>query len=429
MTMRKQIFIGALLLVTAASLHAQVTLERCVELAQENYPLIQKYGLINRTQEINLSDINKGWLPQIGVYGQGTVQNAVPSFPDALSDMMSQMGTDMSGLGKLQYKVGVDVSQTIWDGGVSKSRREIARADNAERHATLDVQLYSIRERVENLFFGVLLIDEQIKQTQATQSLLQSNLDRLRAMKSNGTAMQSDVDMVEAQYLAISQQLIQAQSNSQSYRRMLGIFTGMDMTGQQLEMPDAKMPDNLTTNRPELALFDAQARTNTAQLGNIRSSLMPKIGLFAQAYYGYPGFDNFKSMMNRDLSFNVLAGVKVSWNIGSFYTKKNSERRLQLAAETIASDRDVFLFNTSLQTQSQTDRISELLDIMKEDSRIVELRANVRKAAESQLENGVIDATALLTKITDENQARLTSSYHEIQLIQSIYQLKNTLNR
>lgn len=429
MTMRKRIFIGALLLVTAASLHAQVTLERCVELAQKNYPLIQKYDLINRTQEINLSDINKGWLPQIGVYGQGTVQNAVPSFPDALSDMMSQMGTDMSGLCKLQYKVGVDVSQTIWDGGVSKSRREIARADNAERQATLDVQLYSIRERVENLFFGVLLIDEQIKQTQATQSLLQSNLDRLRAMKSNGTAMQSDVDMVEAQYLAISQQLIQAQSNSQSYRRMLGIFTGMDMTVQQFEMPDAKMPDNLTPNRPELALFDAQARTNTAQLGNIRSSLMPKIGLFAQAYYGYPGFDNFKSMMNRDLSFNVLAGVKVSWNIGSFYTKKNSERRLQLAAETIAADRDVFLFNTSLQTQSQTDRISELRDIMKEDFRIVELRANVRKAAESQLENGVIDATALLTKITDENQARLTSSYHEIQLIQSIYQLKNTLNR
>lgn len=429
MTIRKRIFIGALLLITAGSLHAQVTLERCVELAQENYPLIKKYDLIDRTQEINLSDINKGWLPQIGVYGQGTVQNAVPSFPDALSDMMIQMGTDMSGLGKLQYKVGVDVSQTIWDGGVSKSRREIARADSEERQATLDVQLYSIRERVENLFFGVLLIDEQIKQTQATQSLLQSNLDRLRAMKSNGTAMQSDVDMVEAQYLAISQQLIQAQSNSQSYRRMLGIFTGMDMTGQQLEMPDAKIPDNLTPNRPELALFDAQARTNTAQLGNIRSSLMPKIGLFAQAYYGYPGFDNFKSMMNRDLSFNVLAGVKVSWNIGSFYTKKNCERRLQLAAETIAADRDVFLFNTSLQTQSQTDRISELRDIMNDDSRIVELRANVRKAAESQLENGVIDATALLTKITDENQARLTSSYHEIQLIQSIYQLKNTLNR
>lgn len=427
--MTKRFFLGGLLLFVATALHAQVTLEQCVQYAQENYPLIKKYGLLDRTSEISLSDINKGWLPQIGVYGQGTVQNAVPSFPDALSDMMSQMGTDMSGLGKLQYKIGIDLNQTIWDGGVSKSQREIVRADNAERQAALDVQLYAIRERVENLFFGVLLIDEQIKQTQATQSLLQSNLGRLKAMKANGTAMQSDVDMVEAQYLAVSQQLIQAQNTSRSYRRMLEIFTGMEIASQHLEKPNANMPENMAVNRPELQLFDAQTQANAAQSGSIKASLMPKIGLFAQAYYGYPGFDNFKSMMNRDLSFNVLAGVKVSWNIGSFYTKKNRERKLQVTSESISADRDLFLFNTSLQTQSQTDRISELESIMREDTRIVELRSNVRRAAESQLENGVIDATALLTKITDENQARLASSYHEIQLIQSIYQLKYTLNR
>lgn len=156
---------------------------------------------------------------------------------------------------------------------------------------------------------------------------------------------------------------------------------------------------------------------------------MPKIGLFAQAYYGYPGFDNFKSMMNRDLSFNVLAGIKVSWNIGSLYTKKNSEQKIRIASDNIAADRDLFLFNTSLQTQQQVDRVNEIGNVMKEDARIVRLRANVRRAAESQLENGVIDATALLAKITEENQARLSATYHEIQLIQSIYQLKYTLNR
>ena len=156
---------------------------------------------------------------------------------------------------------------------------------------------------------------------------------------------------------------------------------------------------------------------------------MPKIGLFAQAYYGYPGFDYFKSMMSRDLSFNVLAGVKVSWNIGSFYTKSNREQKLKLSGEGIVNDRDVFLFNTGLETQAQADAIEEYKALMAEDSRIVDLRANVRRAAESQLENGVIDATALLTKITDENQARLNAAYHEIQMIQSIYKLKYVLNR
>lgn len=408
---------------------ADVTVEQCVALAQENYPLIQKYDLLRQSRQIDLSDINKSWLPQIGIYAQGTVQNAVPSFPDALSNVLDQMGTDMKGLGKLQYKVGVDLNQTIWDGGSSKASRTIAESENAQQEAALDVELYAVRERVENLFFGIMLVEEQIKQAELTLTLLESNLAMLRSMKTNGTATQSDVDMVEAQFLTVQQQITQARSISDSNRRLLGIFTGTDMSDEKLTKPSSSMPSELISARPELALFDARIKNNDARLGSIKSSVMPRIGLFAQAYYGYPGYDYFKSMMNRDMSFNVLAGVKVSWNIGSFYTKKNSERKLRLANDGIVADREVFLFNTNLQTSSQTAHISELEDIMKEDSRIVELRANVRRSAESQLRNGVIDATALLTKITDENQARLTSSYHEIQLIQSIYQLKYILNR
>ena len=133
--------------------------------------------------------------------------------------------------------------------------------------------------------------------------------------------------------------------------------------------------------------------------------------------------------MNRDPSVNLLAGVKVAWNIGAFYTQKNKRQKLRLASDRIAVERDVFLFNTDLKTRSQLDRIDELKVVMKENDRIVQLRENVRKAAESQLDNGVIDATDLLTKLTDEKQARLTAAYHEIQLLQSIYQLKHTLNR
>lgn len=408
---------------------ADVTVEQCVALAQENYPLIQKYDLLRQSRQIDLSDINKSWLPQIGIYAQGTVQNAVPSFPDALSNVLDQMGTDMKGLGKLQYKVGVDLNQTIWDGGSSKASRTIAESENAQQEAALDVELYAVRERVENLFFGIMLVEEQIKQAELTLTLLESNLAMLRSMKTNGTATQSDVDMVEAQFLTVQQQITQARSISDSNRRLLGIFTGTDMSDEKLTKPSSSMPSELISARPELALFDARIKNNDARLVSIKSSVMPRIGLFAQAYYGYPGYDYFKSMMNRDMSFNVLAGVKVSWNIGSFYTKKNSERKLRLANDDIVADREVFLFNSNLQTSSQTAHISELEGIMKEDSRIVELRANVRRSAESQLRNGVIDATALLTKITDENQARLTSSYHEIQLIQSIYQLKYILNR
>ena len=421
----------SLVLVSAACVAAaaQITLEECRTLAAGNYPLIHRYRLLEGMHKIDLSDINKSWLPQIGVYGQATVQNVVPALPEMLSEMLQEKGFEYPGLSKAQYKAGIDLSQTVWDGGVSKSRLGVERALDEERRSSLEVQMYAINERVDNLYFSILLIEEQICQTELTQRLLESNLAKLRSMKKNGTAMQSDIDMLEAQYLTVGQQLIQAKSGAASYRRLLGIYTGRDLSDCPLVKPEAAMPESTVSQRPELSYYDTKLKSNEMQLSNIKASLMPKIGLFAQAYYGYPGFDYFKSMRTRDLSFNVLAGVKVSWNIGSFYTRGNSERRLRLASEEVRNEREVFLFNTDLQAQSQTAAISEFEELMREDARIVELRAAVRRAAESQLENGVIDATALLTKITDEKLARLNASYHEIQFLQNIYKLKNTLNR
>ena len=427
--MWKLYVILALSLLTGIPLSAQVTLEECVKLAQDNYPLIRKYDLLEQTKDVNLSDIHKSWLPQINVYGQGTVQNETPSFPKSLTELISQTGTSISGLNEWQYKIGVDLSQNIWDGGASKSQRRMERAEDTERKAALDVQLYAIRQRVEDLYFGILLIEEQAEQTRAMHSLLQSNLDKLQAMLDNGTALQSDVDMVEAQCLGTAQQLTQAESMAKSYRKVLEILIGKSIAGQELVRPDATLPQDLLSARPELRHYEAQLQANEARNAGITAGLMPRIGLFAQAYYGYPGLDYFESMMNRDLSFNLLAGVKVSWNIGAFYHKKNDRQKLRLSSDRIAVERDVFLFNTSMQTRSQLDRIDELKAVMAKDDRIVELRQNVRMAAESQLDNGVIDATALLTKLTDEKQARLNASYHEIQLLQSIYQLKYTLNQ
>ena len=426
--MRFKIIVSLFVAATmAVGAQAQLTLGKCVRLAQENYPLIAKYELLERTSAVELSDINKSWLPQIGVSGRATVQNAVPSYPDVLKNVMEQMGTSVPGLEKLQYKVGVDLNQTVWDGGASKSQRSVVRASEAERRAALDVQLYAIRERVENLYFGILLYDEQTEQIRSMKSLLESNHQRVRSMKEHGVAMQSDVDIIEAQLLTTSQQLTQAADEAQTLRRQLGLFIGRE--AGELARPDASMPTDMTVKRPELGLYAARISTNDARRAEIKASLMPRIGVFAQANYGYPGFDSFKSMMSRDLTFNVMAGVSVTWNIGSFYTRANRGRRLSLASAEAEADRDVFLFNSDMQVRSQTERIEELRRVMADDARIVELRGAVRKAAESQLDNGVIDSFALLSKITEENQARLAATYHEIQLLQAICQLKYTVNQ
>ncbi len=418
-----------LCLLSSLLMNAEVTIEQCVEKAMANYPAIKKYNLMAAANEIELSDINKSWLPRIGVYGQVTAQNIVPSFPEALSDVLQNMGQEMRGMGKIQYKVGVDVSQTIWDGGVSKARRDMSQTQEAVHRAALEVEQYQVRQRVENLYFAILLTEEQIAQSSVTHNLLCDNLEKLRLMLRNGTAMQSDIDMVEAQALTVNQNIVQARSASDSYRRALELFIGEKLGNETLAMPVATMPVNNDPDRPEQKLFERKLEYNDAGNRLANSSLMPKIGWFAQGYYGYPGFNYFQSMMNRDLSFNIIAGVRVSWNIDSFYTRRNTSRKTAVNAAEIAADRDIFLFNTNVQSASQNEIIKGIRDMMQDDARIVELRSNVRKAAESQLSNGVIDVTVLLSKISDENIAMLTSKYHEIMLIHEIYKLKYTLDR
>lgn len=418
---------SALWLTLTAS--AQLTLDDCLRLADANYPLIKKYALVEQTEAITLSDINKGWLPRIGVYGQLTGQNAVPSFPDALSGMLDRLGQDMEGLGHVQYKAGIDISQTVWDGGASKSRRNVERVKAEVNASALDVEMYAMHDRVQSLFFGILLLDRQTEQTKASIELLESNHARLMSMVSNGTAMQADADIVEAQTLSVRQQLVQAESSREAYGRALELYIGERLGDRTLILPSADMPAEMTSMRPELRMYENQIRLNAARADAVNPTLMPRLGFFAQAYYGYPGLNYFESMRNRDMSVNLLAGIRLSWNIDSFYTRKNTLRSYEIATASTEADRDLFLFRSGVETENILEQIDGLRDVMKEDARIVMLRTGVRKAAESQLVNGVIDATALLAKITDETQARLSSSCHEIQLVQKIYQLRHTLNR
>lgn len=427
--MKKLAFILGIPAVLCLSAHARVTLEQCLDMAAENYPLIEKYGLVEKTADLELSDINKGWLPRIGIYGQVTAQNEVPEFPATLRDVLTQMGQESRGIGCVQYKAGVDMSQTIWDGGASKAQRNIERATLSEQQASLDVQMYAIRERVMDLFFGILLVDVQIEQTINTISLLKANQELMESMVSGGVAIQCDVDMIEAQILTMNQKLTDAASAAKAYREMLSVYTGENLADRQLVRPEASMPQDMASARPELKLLDARDRLNASRDNAIKCSIMPRIDLFAQAYYGYPGLDYFESMSSRNMSFNIIGGIKISWNIDGFYTLKNSHRKLAIAGESVANDRDMFLFNTRLQTDARTQEIEGLRTVMADDEKIVALRSSVRRAAELQLRNGVIDASTLLSKITDENQAHLTASYHEILLLKNIYKLKHILNR
>ena len=416
-------------LLAGLSAGAQVTLDECRRLAREHYPEIRQYDLVRRTEEYTLSNARRAWLPQLSFAAQATWQTEVPSFPNALAGMLVQQGIDMPGMNKDQYKAALELNQTLWDGGKSEADKRIARAEAAEQARSSDVDLYALQGRVDNLFFGILLLDERIAQTRLTLDLLRSNLEKVRALQRNGVAMQSDADAVEAELLTVNQQLTQVAASRDSYRRMLEIFTGRPLDGEQLERPDASEPRSMESSRPELALFDATADKLTAQERLVKAATRPHFGLFAQGYYGYPGMDYFQSMMSPDWSWNAMAGVKMSWNFGAYYTRKNSLAKLRTAKEQVEMQREIFLFNTRLQTAEESGDIARLRKALADDDRIVALRRSVREAAESKLRNGVIDTDDLLRKITDEAAAATARSAREIELLKTIYELKHTINR
>ncbi|MEQ2544595.1 TolC family protein [Alistipes intestinihominis] len=416
-------------LLAGLSAGAQVTLDECRRLAREHYPEIRQYDLVHRTEEYTLSNARRAWLPQLSFAAQATWQTEVPSFPNALAGMLAQQGIDMPGMNKDQYKAALELNQTLWDGGKSEADKRIARAEAAEQARSADVDLYALQGRVDNLFFGILLLDERIAQTRLTLDLLRSNLEKVRALQRNGVAMQSDADAVEAELLTVNQQLTQVTASRDSYRRMLEIFTGRPLDGERLERPDASEPRSMESSRPELALFDATADKLTAQERLVKAATRPRFGLFAQGYYGYPGMDYFQSMMSPDWSWNAMAGVKMSWNFGAYYTRKNSLAKLRTAKEQVEVQREIFLFNTRLQTAEESGDIARLRKALADDDRIVALRRSVREAAESKLRNGVIDTDDLLRKITDEAAAATARSAREIELLKTIYELKHTINR
>jgi outer membrane protein TolC len=406
------------------------TLEECQQAAERNYPLIRQYELIEKTTALTVANIQKGWLPQVSASAQATYQSDVVAWPDEMKGMLGQMGLNFEGLKKDQYKIGLDVQQTVFDGGAIKSQKEIARKQGEVQTAQNEVNMYQVRKRVNEMYFGLLLIDEQIKLNADLQELLIQNEKKLASMLKNGTAAESDYQNVKAERLNVVQQATSLLAQRSALLRMLSTFCG-------IEVKDALKPNSqlsiinfqLEGQRPELRAIDAQLKLADAQEKALDAALMPKLGVFAQGYYGYPGYNMFEDMLSRKFSWNGMIGARLTWNIGALYTRKNDKAKIQLLRETAETSRDVFLFNNNLEQIQQNENIERYKKLMADDEEIITLRSSIRKAAESKLSHGIIDVNDLVKEINNENAARVGQSMHEIQMLKEIYDLKYTTNQ
>ena len=416
----KRIFCLLILMSGYFSVYAQLTLNDCQKKARENYPIIKRYDLIKRSEQYNLSNAVKGYLPQLQVNAKATYQSDVVTLPIQIP------GITIPKIPQDQYQAVVDLSQVVWDGGMISSQKQVIQANSEVESRQLEVEMYALEDRINQMYFGILLFDNRLEQNRIFQEDLERNRKMVADYLQNGIANQADVDAVRVEQLNAEQTRTQLQSTRTAYLEMLSIMIGEKIEPYMVFVkPNADWSAlSPIINRPELLLFDAQKELFDSQKAVIKSSYMPKFGLFIEGGIGRPGLN----MLSNKWDPFYIGGIRLNWSFSSLYTKDNDLKKIEINKNTVDTQRELFLYNIRLTENLQNADIKRIRDLMKQDDEIITLRENIRKAAEAKVANGTGTVTDLMREMTQEDLARQTKAAHEIDLLTAIYNLKNTRN-
>jgi len=405
--MRKLYFkyIGILFFITS---QAQIlTIDQSYQLAIENYPLIKQYELIEKSKEYTLSNANKAYLPQISLTAiEGYVFGDFPSLGGSGNDSKFKF----IGLGQ--------VNQVIWDGGATKTQKKIINASSEIDKASLEVSLYDLRSRVNQLYFGVLLIDEQLKQLQIQNSIIANNIDKVKKLHENGLAYKTDVDEMKAEQLNLSRQKKDFEYTKSGYQTMLSYLIGKNINQEKLGRPLNSSSIDTIIKRPEQQLFANQRNLVNAQSDMQKVSLMPKVGLLGAGIALAPGIN----LGANKISTVGVAGLSVGWDVNGLYKNSNEKQLKEQNLKKIELQEETFLFNTRFQMNQKTADIERQKAILKDDDEIVKLRQTIREGYQLKYDTGAGPLIDLLNATEKEGNARAEKALHEIQLLMTEYE-------
>ena len=411
------LFIFLATLTTPGSVGAQqaqtLTVWDAYRLSRQNYPNSRRLDLIEKTKEYTLQNAARGYLPQLSVGGQATLQSEVTTLPFKLP----AAGLTLPNYSKDQYKVYGEADQVIYDGGQIRNRQDAARNSARIAEKELDVELHAVFDRVDQLYFGVLLLDEQLKQNDLIGQDITNGLEKMQAMVNNGTAYQRGIDELRAQLLQTRQSATELLASRTAFFNMLLMLTGMP-PGARIgltEPPELALQSMIS--RPELLLYDYQQRSFDIEDEIASSGLRPRLDLFLQGGYSRPGLN----MLSNNFSWYAIGGLKLNWNLGGWYTLKRQRRISALGRRELDLQKETFLLNTGMEQEQRLLRIASQRSLLLRDDEIVELRTSVKNSALVQLTQGVLSAHDYLAQVIAENQAREARALHRIQYLQSEY--------
>jgi outer membrane protein TolC len=416
----KYILVSLTAVLFAANVTAQdagLTLDECYTLARQNYPLVKQRDLIAKSNEYTIDNIAKGALPQVVIAGQASRQSDVTSIPISLP------GVDIPQLSKNQYRIYGEVTQPLTDLVTVNRQKQIQEANSKIQEQSLEVELYKLRDRINQLFFGALLVDEQQRQNDLLKKDIQTGIDRTRAAVAHGVEFKSNADKLQAELLKADQRTIELKSTRKAYTDMLSLFINRPLDERIVFVKPVSITPSPDLRRPELRLYDYQRESYAAQSKLINTRNLPKFSLFFQGGVGQPSPVN---MLSNDLSPYYIAGLRLNWTLTSFYTASKERQLITINQGMVESQKEAFVFNTSLTQKQQHADIDRLQQLVKTDDNIIDLRTSVKAAAESQLTNGVITVNDFLREVNAEDQARQGKLLHETQLLMAQYSYQTT---
>lgn len=385
---------------------SSLNLDTCFQLAKQNYPLVQQYRLLEQNQQLSLQNTQRAYWPQVQVAGQATYQSEVTELPITLP-----AGITVPSLNKDQYRVYAEVNQSLTDFYQIKQQQQLIAAQTDLEAQKIDVELYKLRDRVTQLFFGILLIDAQLQQSNLLEQDIKTGLQKAKVAINNGVALKSSAYILEAELIKLSQRQSELKANRKGLSDMLALFTGLAIN----ENTSFEQPLNETVStsikRPELKVFDYQQNTFSIQQKLVDARKIPRVGVFLQGGLGRPGLN----MLNNEFSPYYIGGLRFSWNVSSFYTAKNDKAMLDLNSQAVGIQREAFLFNIAVQQTQQNAEVAKYQTLMQQDAELIELRQRIKDISKTQLENGVINANDYLIQVNAEDQARQNLALHRIQ--------------
>ena len=398
---------------------AALTLEDCLLRGRDNYPAVRQYDLTGKSREYSLANASKAWLPQVSVTAGGY------AFTDPVKTdgQMQRMGITLDNWMAGAY---VSVRQNIYDGGQVAAARQSAAAQADVQLRRTDISMHALRERIEEVYFGILTLDERLRQNTLLQEDLAVSRRTIESMMRSGTASQNDCDALQVEQISATQQHDALAAQRRAYLQMLALLTGSPLG----ENTTLQRPSDITAAdhggqtdapRAELRYYAAQGLALDAARRSLDTRLRPTLSFI--------GTGTLHTSVT-DLTHNafLFGGLQLSWNIGALYTRRNDIRRIEMQRQSVDTERDVFLFDTRLQDRQTSGTVDALQRQIASDNEIVRLREGIRARSDRKVTLGTESVDQLLRDILAVDMARTQKALHEIQLLRERYRLRSINN-